>query len=69
MNPQRTELEFAIREVLRKLGVTMRIPKTAFSNKKKNNKKKGKKLKSQSESEISTVEIEGNNQLDNVSVG
>ena len=47
----------------------MRIPKTAFSNKKKNNKKKGKKLKSQSESEISTVEIEGNNQLDNVSVG
>ena len=45
MNPQRTELEFAIREVLRKLGVTMRIPKSAFNTKKKNTKKKGKKVK------------------------
>ena len=45
MNPQRTELEFAIREVLRKLGVTMRIPKSAFATKKRNNKKKGKKVK------------------------
>lgn len=69
MNPQRTELEFAIREVLRKLGVTMRIPKTAFSNKKKNNKKKGKKLKSQNESELISTKIEDNNQLENISVG
>lgn len=45
MNPQRTELEYAIREVLRKLGVTMRIPKSAFTTKKRNNKKKGKKVK------------------------
>ena len=43
MNPQRTELEFAIRDVLRKLGVTMRIPKTAFSTKRKNPKSKTKK--------------------------
>ena len=48
MNPQRTELEFAIREVLRKLGVTMRIPKSAFNTKKKNTKKKGKKIKEES---------------------
>lgn len=31
MNPQRTELEYAIREVLAKLGVTMRLPKSGFS--------------------------------------
>lgn len=29
MNPQRTELEYAIREALKKLGVTIRIPKKA----------------------------------------
>lgn len=54
MNPQRTELEYAIRDVLRKLGVTMKIPKSAFSNKKKVNKHKVKrndsdKLKTSSE--------------------
>jgi len=47
MNPQRTELEFAIREVLRKLGVKMRIPKTAFTSKKRSGKKKGRKVKSE----------------------
>ncbi len=30
MNPQRTELEYAIRVNLKKLGVQVRIPKTAF---------------------------------------
>lgn len=29
MNPQRTELEYAIRETLKKLGVTIKIPKSA----------------------------------------
>lgn len=57
MNPQRTELEFAIREVLRKLGVTMRIPKTAFNTKKKNSKKKGKKARVQDETGKSTSSI------------
>jgi len=57
MNPQRTELEFAIREVLRKLGVTMRIPKTAFNTKKKNSKKKGKKPRVQDETGKSTSSI------------
>lgn len=57
MNPQRTELEFAIREVLRKLGVTMRIPKTAFNTKKKNSKKKGKKARIQDETGKSTSSI------------
>ena len=57
MNPQRTELEYAIREVLRKLGVTMRIPKTAFNTKKKNSKKKGKKARVQDETGKSTSSI------------
>ena len=57
MNPQRTELEFAIREVLRKLGVTMRIPKTAFNTKKKNSKKKGKKARVQDETGKATSSI------------
>ena len=57
MNPQRTELEFAIREVLRKLGVTMRIPKTAFATKKKNSRKKGKKAKVQEDGAKSRVSI------------
>lgn len=57
MNPQRTELEFAIREVLRKLGVTMRIPKTAFNTKKKNSKKKVKKARVQDETGKSTSSI------------
>lgn len=57
MNPQRTELEFAIREVLRKLGVTMRIPKTAFNTKKKSSKKKGKKVRVQDETGKSTSSI------------
>ena len=30
MNPQRTELEYAIRDSLKKLGVAIRIPKNAF---------------------------------------
>ncbi len=34
MNPQRTELEFAIRTVLRQLGVSVHIPKRAFSSRK-----------------------------------
>ena len=33
MNPQRTELEYAIRTVLKKLGISIRIPKDAFSKK------------------------------------
>lgn len=32
MNPQRTELEYAIRTVLRQLGVSVHIPKRAFSS-------------------------------------
>lgn len=32
MNPQRTELEYAIRTVLRQLGVSVHIPKKAFSS-------------------------------------
>ena len=36
MNPQRTELEFAIRTVLRQLGVSVHIPKRAFSSCKSN---------------------------------
>ena len=32
MNPQRTELEFAIRDSLKKLGVGIRIPKNAFAS-------------------------------------
>ena len=35
MNPQRTELEYAIRLALRKLGVTIKIPKDAFSQRKR----------------------------------
>lgn len=33
INPQRTELEFAIRMSLKKLGVSLKIPKNAFSKK------------------------------------
>lgn len=36
MNPQRTELEYAIRTVLRQLGVSVHIPKRAFSSCKSN---------------------------------
>ncbi|MCR4940618.1 MAG: polynucleotide adenylyltransferase PcnB [Treponemataceae bacterium] len=35
MNPQRSELEYAIRTVLKKLGISIRIPKDAFSKKKR----------------------------------
>ena len=35
MNPQRTELEYAIRSVLKQLGVSVHIPKKAFSPAKK----------------------------------
>jgi len=34
MNPQRTELEFAIRSVLKDLGVAVHIPKKAFTKQK-----------------------------------
>jgi poly(A) polymerase len=33
MNPKRTELEYAIRTVLKKLGISIRIPKDAFTKK------------------------------------
>lgn len=34
INPQRTELEYAIRDCLRKLGVSIKIPKRMFAEKK-----------------------------------
>lgn len=43
MNPQRTELEYAIRLVLKKLGVTIKIPRDAFSGKKNRNGNRGPK--------------------------
>ncbi len=43
INPQRTELESAIRETLKGLGVGIKIPKNAFTqNKRKNSKKESK---------------------------
>lgn len=35
INPQRTELEYAIRATLKELGVSIKIPKNAFSDKKR----------------------------------
>ncbi|MCR5724855.1 MAG: polynucleotide adenylyltransferase PcnB [Treponema sp.] len=43
MNPQRTELEFAIRTSLKKLGVGVRIPKNAFSGREKTTQAPGQK--------------------------
>jgi len=40
MNPPRVELEFAIRSCLKKLGVNVKIPKSAFSTKEQKKDKK-----------------------------
>ena len=52
INPQRTELEYAIRETLYNLGVSIKIPKNAFSQNKRKNAVK--KIKQEENSKLSS---------------
>lgn len=46
MNPQRTELEYAIKQTLKKLGVTMRVPKNAGEKKTRRSQQRRRSKKS-----------------------
>lgn len=57
MNPQRTELEFAIRETLKKLGVTIKIPKSAGDKRPRKPRPRRRSRKTVSETPVNTESV------------